>query len=578
MPLSHDVRIERLSRYLFNAPSWPVSLACILILGLMVDGAGLLVTGRMTYFGMLCVAVPAVIAFLCTKPYINLSGRQMTWNRSALLALAMAVFCTIITAIASLVSIHFLPLGFAISLGLITGLRIMVLGAISDYRIPRMLPPALFQAVPALVAAVFILPAGFWKPALAILVIFILMFVLFLWMIERPVKRAFNIRLLSFVNAYMAHLTDGSRIMEEFFRQIGEEIYVPQSSLFFKKDNGDPVMLTVPNVHPGPMGDIGGGNLPSVLQDAFPGIVMVPHGCATHDQNLVSETEIDKIVEAIQKASSHLSYSSLVSHSVRIQEGSVSLLFQRFGGAFLLVSTRSPKKTEDLDFNIGLTIMAEGHGVSPDILFIDAHNCSTHDMTPVHPATATAREYTRACKRAYERFSSLEMLPMGIGAASVPVPYTREQGFGQEGIKVLVVKAGDQVTVYILFDGNNLREGAREEIRNHFLGRFDEVEIMTTDSHVVNTESGNNPVGLHMTATELIPLVESGIRNALSSAGPAEVAGSTAECERVVVFGSQRISQLASTVNAMLALIVPVSVIMLLLALILSWIVYRFFT
>ena len=52
--------------------------------------------------------------------------------------------------------------------------------------------------------------------------------------------------------------------MEDFFREIGEEVYVPEASLFFRRPGREPVIFTVPNVHPGPMGDIGGGNLPQM--------------------------------------------------------------------------------------------------------------------------------------------------------------------------------------------------------------------------------------------------------------------------------------------------------------------------
>ena len=198
----------------------------------------------------------------------------------------------------------------------------------------------------------------------------------------------------------------------------------------------------MPNVHPGPMGDIGGGNIPRCLQEAFEGIVMVPHGCATHDFNLVSEKEIQKIVDAIRGPMNDLTFLPTASRSERIQSGSVSLLVQRFGDALLMVGTRSPLRTEDLDFNIGMAIMAEGHSVSPDILFVDAHNCMTKDMTPVHPATAIAREYMNASKMRSVVIRRLDLHPLKIGAAHMAVPYSREEGFGDQGIQVLAVRAG----------------------------------------------------------------------------------------------------------------------------------------
>ena len=143
---------------------------------------------------------------------------------------------------------------------------------------------------------------------------------------------------------------------------------------------------------------------------------------------------------------------------------------QRFGDALLMVGTRSPLRTEDLDFNIGMAIMAEGHRVSPDILFVDAHNCMTKDMSPVHPATAIAREYINASKLAFSRYPQLDLYPLKIGATHITVPYSREEGFGDQGIQILAVRAGDQTTAYILFDGNNIQESVREVIRSSFDG------------------------------------------------------------------------------------------------------------
>jgi putative membrane protein len=97
---------------------------------------------------------------------------------------------------------------------------------------------------------------------------------------------------------------------------------------------------------------------------------------------------------------------------------------------------------------------------------------------------------------------------------------------------------------------------------------------MTTDSHVVNTITGKNPVGLHVQTSEFLPFVMEALQAAIDNLSPAEVATGTAQCEHIVVFGSNRISQLASTVNAMLVFVAPLSLAMLLLAFLLSLIAY----
>jgi putative membrane protein len=362
--------------------------------------------------------------------------------------------------------------------------------------------------------------------------------------------------------------------MEDFFREIGEEIYVPQVSLFFCRGNGKGVIFTVPNLHPGPMGEIGGGNLPKILHDNFEEETLVPHGCASHDFNLVSESEILKVIGAVRESKAGLVYSGTASRSWRLSSGSVHLLFQRFGNAILLVSTRSPQRTEDLDYSVGMAIMAEGHRWYPHVAFVDAHNCMTDLSSPVQAATFTATEYQRAAETAMESCHTAEMFPFAMGVAHQTVPFSREQGFGDLGIQALVIGAGGQKTAYVLIDGNNMAQGIRELLLNEILTVVDAAEVMTTDSHVVNTITGKNPVGMHVPPAEFLPLVMQAVLSAIADLSPAEVAAGTAHCNGIVVFGSNRISQLASTVNAMLIYVAPLSLAMLLLAFLLSLIAY----
>jgi putative membrane protein len=369
-------------------------------------------------------------------------------------------------------------------------------------------------------------------------------------------------------------MTDGSKGMEEFFREIGEEIFVPQTSFFFQREKGKPVIFTVPNLHPGPMGEIGGGNLPKVIHDNFEDETLVAHGCATHDFNLVSESEINKVIDAVQKSRRNLGYSALAGKSGRVSVGTAQILYQRFGDSVLLVTTRSPHRTEDLDFSVGATIMAEGHRWFPNVAVVDAHNCMTDLSSPVLLATLTATEYQNASLEAMEKCRATPLYQFNVGVCHLLVPFSREQGFGDLGIQVLVTEVDSQRTAYVLIDGNNIAAGIREILLDQILTKVDYAEVMTTDSHVVNTITGKNPVGMNVASEEFLPYVTQALQTAIDNLTPSKVAASTAKCEHVVVFGSNRISQLASTVNAMLVFVAPLSLAMLLLAFLLSLIAY----
>ncbi|NLM28936.1 MAG: DUF2070 family protein [Methanomicrobiales archaeon] len=570
-----DVHIERLSRYIFVAPSWPRSLVLIILLGLLIDGAAYRAGTDHLMVGTLVFSIPALVAFLLTIPLVRVFGRAITPNRSALLALSCTVLSVILSLAPTLISGRAIfPTLYAGALGLVFGARVLVLVAVADYRISRMLLPALTQSGTGIAIGAWIYSSDFIFYALLLQVVFGLVFVLLIWLIERPLKKAFRISGLNFLNTFIAHLTDGSKSMEDFFREIGEEVYVQQASLFFSRDEKEDVLFTVPNVHPGPMGDVGGGNLPRILHDSFEAETLVAHGCATHDFNLVSDGEITKIVSAIEASREGIGYSTVASRPVRVASGSVEILCQRFGDAILMVSTRAPERTEDLDYAIGMTIMAEGRGSFSDVAFVDAHNSMDGVGGPVLPATRLATEYLRAAREGFLVAEGLSLEPLAVGVSHVSVPFSREQGFGSLGVQALVTEVGGERVAYVLIDGNNMAAGVRETLLAVVLRYVDEGEIMTTDTHTVNTISGKNPIGYVVPVEAIIPFVEQAVQEAIEDITPARVGAATASCEGIIVFGSQRISQLASTVNAMLTFIAPVSFMILVLAFLISVFAY----
>jgi len=574
MAIAGDVKLGQLTKYLFTAPSWPVSLLILVILGLVIDGASARAWVVLPFSGTLAFTLPAIAGFLFTKPIIEYSGKTMTWNRSALLALSCTVFAVIITFASLAGGIKYLPLFYGISLGFIFGLRLFVLVAISDYRLPRMILPAISQSGAGVIAGFFLFSPGWALFAVVLHLVFGLGFAILIWLIERPLYRAFHIRGLAFVNAFIANMTDGSKSMENFFREIGEEIFVPQVCLFFRRQKKAPLLFTVPNLHPGPMGEIGGGNLPRVIHDRMEEETLVPHGCASHDFNLVSESEIGKVIDAIGRTKADRRYTQGATPSARLSCGTVQILYQRFGDSILMVSTRSPQMTEDLDYSIGMAIMAEGHRWFPHVAFVDAHNCMTDLSSAVLPATLTAMEYQRAAIQVMEKSHAADLHAYSVGYARESMPFSREQGFGDLGVQVMVVETCGQKTAYVLFDGNNMAAGVREVLLEKILSLVDVAEVMTTDSHVVNTITGKNPVGMEVPVESFLPVVMRTVQAAIDDLGTAECAATTAQCEHVVVFGSNRISQLASTVNAMLIFVAPLSLAILLLAFILSLAAY----
>lgn len=560
-----DLRLEALSKYIVTSPSWARSLALILLLSGCVEAMAMLGTGRglshPSLFPVAAYLVPALAALALTPALARWFGGKLDYGWSGLtaaLGLIISLFISLSPVI--LLAGFAFPTFFAVSLAFVFAFRMLLLAAVVDFHMRRVIVPAMLHSGTAIVLAAPFL--GFWFIQLSVIlhVSFALAVLVFINLIERPMKANFRVGPLELANAFLAHLSEGSHKLDDFFRSIGESVVVPEVSLMIACDGKEPIILTVPNVHPGPLGEIGGSNLPKILHGMLGARSMVFHGSASHDFNPVDESEVKKLGGVITASLPGACSSRGCTESARFRCGSVEVLAQAFGDTVLAIATRSPLVTEDLDFAAGFAIMKAGEKHFRHVAFVDAHNCMDALADGVYAGTELGMEYLGAAESAYAAMAGRGQVPFSAGYAATVLPFSRQEGFGDLGVQVLVVIAGGQKTAYVLFDGNNMQTGVRDEIRSRLLALVDECEVMTTDTHVVNTVSGRNQVGLAIPVDAFYGHVEKTVREAIADASPGTSAGVTAWCRGIVVFGSQRISQIASTVNGMIGFMIPVAI------------------
>ncbi|HJJ97163.1 MAG TPA: DUF2070 family protein, partial [Methanocorpusculum sp.] len=150
-----EAKTENLSKYLFSAPVWWQSLILIVVLGILVDVVVYVLApahGSMMYG--FSFAASAVLATVLTKPLVDLLGAEkLTWNRSALVALACMIFSLFWMAIGLVLDA---ALAYVFGLGFILAIRLLVLTAISDYRIVHMYLPAAVQTIAGVILGVYL--------------------------------------------------------------------------------------------------------------------------------------------------------------------------------------------------------------------------------------------------------------------------------------------------------------------------------------------------------------------------------------------------------------------------------------
>ncbi|PSQ19401.1 DUF2070 domain-containing protein [Halobacteriales archaeon QS_8_69_26] len=594
--------LASLSRFIFRTPRWYTSLTFALAVA-AITGIGVFDS---TYVledaskGLFFVGIPTVVAGGVTSVVDQSLGGRLTPNRSSLLALACELVVVAILLVAGVVAVltglgqNFVFDALLIALASIFALRLLVVMSVSRHHPAVAAVPASVQTV---VAAAFlfvysgtmrylevdrlsgplvdaylsrpdhappeftvVVPGDFEKLAVLCLVYGVAVF-LFVKVIDRPWQRSLGVSVLDFVAGFVGHIAEDTRELEEFFEEIGEDAVVPVTVLSARRQDGsEKARFVLPMIHPGPMGEIGGGNLPERVARQADGICFPPHATAGHDFNLVTEREVDTITDTAAEAMRKIEYDRTATPSVRTREGEAKMLGQAFGDDLLLVSTFAPGYADDVEYAVGLSAAAEARsGGFDDVLLADAHNSNDglegEDLGHVVPGSTRSFEMIQAAEAAADRLDDAPQKPLRLGVAWDETDWRPADGIGPLGVRVATFDVGGQVTAYVLVDGNNMEPGVRDRVVDAVLAvdAVDRAEVMTTDTHVVNKVDSTNQVGENLDVDRLIAVIEGLVDEALDDHEPV-VAGMASEYAEVTVFGNDRTETLASHANAMVSM------------------------
>jgi len=141
----------------------------------------------------------------------------------------------------------------------------------------------------------------------------------------------------------------------------------------------------------------------------------------------------------------------------------------------------------------------------------------------------------------------------------------------------MVLDVNGQKTAYILLDANNMVIGFRDEILTAVekLG-LDHAEVMTTDTHFVNTLSGgHNPLGTKDRDIIVAKTVEC-VKNALNDLEPVLVGAETVKLSSINTLGPTHATELVTTITSIVAVSRIVAPLLFVLALffVFIWIFY----
>jgi len=602
-----------LSRFIFRTPRWYTSLGFALVVAALTGVAVFdtrFLLSDMTQ-GVFFIGVPTVAASALTSAVDRSLGGRLTPNRSSFLALTcelivvitlLAAGATMLVARATAGTVGPVPaLGqnfvfdaLLVGLASIFGFRLLIVMSVSRHRPLVAAVPAAIQTVVAGVLLfvysgtmrylevsrlsgpltdaylarqeqapaelLIVVPQDFTRLALLCL-LYAVAVVAFIRVIDRPWRRSLGVSVLDFVGGFIGHMAEGTDELESFFEEIGEEAVVPVTVLAARRPDGtEKFRVVLPMIHPGPMGEIGGGSLPTRVARSTDGLCFPPHATAGHDFNLVTDREVDTVVEAADTAHRAVDYDRGATRAVRREVGEATVLGQAVGDDLFVVTSFAPNCADDVEYSVGLSAAAEARSNGfDDVLLVDAHNCNDglegDDLGHVVPGSTRSFQLMQAVEAVAEDLADAPRESARGGVAWTETDWEPADGVGPLGVRVAALEVDGQTTVYALVDGNNMEPGVRgrlvEALRS--MDDVDRAEAMTTDNHVVNTVDSENQVGDRVDVERLVGVVESVTHEALADREPVEM-GMASEHAEVTVFGNDRTETLASTANAMVSM------------------------
>jgi len=568
-----------ITRRLFRAPNPRRMVLPIVILsalaGFLVDFPN--VRLEALGIGAIAFALPAFLAIAITQPLTVGFGGRMYLRRSALMAFLGLVLVTTVLAVAMFV---FVGLAFAtqqtyaapvalvtlIGYASVVYLRHIVLEGTSSTR-ARALPAALAHPLLGFAGVGIALrpPAADWALGTVFLLAFYGAAVAFTSVVRAPFLRNFGVDGISLlrytIDLFTEQGDEARREMEGFFARIAVPARVRVAALAFRANGEMRGAFLAPMVHPGPMGLIGGSDLPAKLTAALSDVtrdVLVAHGPTTHDQNPADSSECDRLAAGVRSLLDRLPFSDAAGPIVRATEGPATASAQAFGDAVLVTATMAPNPTDDIDSATGFAAVQEARlAGARDAIFVDAHNCMVVNSGLTLFGSPGSHAILRATRAAVEGAMREPRGRLQVGFGSRTGFATPAQGIGSRGIQALVVAVSGLRTAYVLVDGNNMVPGLRDEIRTRALGIVDDAEVLTTDNHSVNlTMGGFNPVGLNFDRGRLVALAEEAVREAASGVADAEV-GAGSDWVDLRIFGPEATARLTTSVGATASVVRP---------------------
>lgn len=292
----------------------------------------------------------------------------------------------------------------------------------------------------------------------------------------------------TFLQAYVAALTRNDPVeMETMMEARSQPSTVSTFQILFKTKNNKDCRLVLPDVHPGPFHPIGGSNITYLIYKNLNSSAMVMHSVSDHSLNLPSKAQVEQYLASLQKSST-VQEGFSCTKPVTVQVNKARTVGLLFGKSAVLILSLSPHGMEDVPPSIKTELEQYGKNRGFErVLIVDSHNAMGQEISQLD-----ADDLLKAAKSNLDTLITKDAMPIEIGFANSDDLKIETDDLGPGKIAIMCMKIGNETFYLGWADANNMQNGLREEIANHFSKNgCNLLEICTSDTHYKSRNARN---------------------------------------------------------------------------------------
>ncbi len=288
------------------------------------------------------------------------------------------------------------------------------------------------------------------------------------------------------IQAYLASL--GGKNLSEVETMIEESSKpsnVSTSQIRFSSyDKKTDFRLILPDIHPGPYHPVGGSNIPYLIYKKMNSSAMVLHSVSDHSLNLPSRQEVDNYLTSIDDSTVFQEGLSCT-EPVVVQINKARATGMLFGKISLLFLSLSPHGMEDLPSYIRKEIEQFSKNRKFErVMVVDCHNAMGKEISKID-----SEDMLKAAKSCLDSLIAKKPHQLVFGYANSDEMNLSTLDLGLGGLGILCLKINEKKYFLAWADANNLENGVREHVVNHFSKNgYTLLEICTSDTHYTQTK------------------------------------------------------------------------------------------